>query len=389
MSDGRRKFIVPALATTMIVPILIFVLAEKTHGEEKDSKTLPKEVQSMNVMVDVKPAERGKTLPSCLVPLMQALGRPEWSVDRLKGVMGHAFHFEMKEGGGPLMHDNLDWGPALDFLPQLAVFRTFEATKRDTGADLPALKREARDAVRTSLQRGIPVLAWQPMSLEQKASDHPAHSAYCWGLIVGYNVADETYSVRHPLVADTYSVRYDAIGHTDPAEWFNITVFDQPASVHEKKLHLNALRNAVAFAHGTRFAADDEGDAKRRESPHGFSAYELWQEAFESEDVPLEPSRYHTHILRERRISAAAYLRGLAAQFPEAAESLNAAAGQYDRELQSLNKLYDLCAAAKDRGAFRPEDREEAQRLIGEALKADREAIAGIEAALALIDGSR
>ena len=316
----------PALATTVIVPILIFVLAEKTHGGEKDSKTLPEEVQSMNVMVDVKPAERGKTLPSCLVPLMQALGRPEWSVDRLKGVMGHAFHFEMKEGGGPLMHDNLDWGPALDFLPQLAVFRTFEATKRDTGADLPALKREARDAVRTSLQRGIPVLAWQPMSLEQKASDHPAHSAYCWGLIVGYSVEDETYSVRHPFVADTYTVRYDAIGHTDPAEWFNITVFDRPASVNEKKLHLNALRNAVAFAHGTRFAADDEGDAKRRESPHGFSAYELWQEAFQSEDVPLEPSRYHAHVLSERRISAAAYLRGLVAQFPEAAESLDAAA---------------------------------------------------------------
>lgn len=380
----------PILAATVIVPILIFVLAEGTHGEEKDTKNLPKEVQSMKVMVDVRPAERGKTLPSCLVPLMQTLGRPEWSVDRLKGIMGHAFHFEMKEGGGPLMHDNLDWGLALDFLPQLAVFRTFEATKRDTGADLPALKREARDAVRTSLQRGIPVLAWQPMSLEQKASDHPAHSAYCWGLIVGYNVEDETYSVRHPFVADTYTVRYDAIGHTDPADWFNITVFDRPASVHEKKLHLNALRNAVAFALGTRFAADDEGDAKRRESPpHGFSAYELWQEAFESEDVPLEPSRYHTHILRERRISAAAYLRGLVAQFTQAAESLNAAAAQYDRELQSLNELYDLCAAAKDRGEFRPGDREEAQRLIGEALKADRAAIAGIEAVLALIDGSR
>ena len=144
----------PTLAATVIVPILIFVLAEETHGKEKDTKTLAKEVQSMNVTVDVKPAERGKTLPSCLAPLMQTLGRPEWSVDRLKGVMGHAFHFEMKEGGGPLMHDNLDWGPALDFLPQLAVFRTFEATKRDTGADLPALKREARGAVRASLQRG-------------------------------------------------------------------------------------------------------------------------------------------------------------------------------------------------------------------------------------------
>ena len=377
------------LASTWIVQVLTAVIVEGTHGDEQATMASPNGVEPMKVMVDVRPADRGKTLPSCLVPLMQAAGRPEWSVDRLKGVMGHAFHFEMKEGGGPLMHDNLDWGPALDFLPQLAVFRTFEATKRDRGVDLPALKREARDAVRVSLQRGIPVLAWQPMSLEQKSSDHPAHHAYCWGLIVGYNVEGETYTIRHPFVADTYTVRYDAIGHTDPAEWFNITVFDQPASADQKGLHLMALRNAVAFAHGARYAAGDEGDAKRRASPHGFSAYELWQKAFESEAIPLEPSRYHAHVLRERRVSAAAYIRGIVTQFPGAAAALNAAAAHYDRELRPLNMLYDLCAASKERGEFNAGDREEAQRFIGEALKEDREAIASIEAALALIDESR
>ncbi len=391
MKEGGQEgkgHIVAILASTVIVLILTSVVIEETYGEEKDTTNSPKGIQPMNVMVDVKPADRGKTLPSCLVPLMQTVGRPEWSVDRLKGVMGHAFHFEMKEGGGPLMHDNLDWGPALDFLPQLAVFRTYEATKHDRGVDLPALKREARDAVRVSLQRGIPVLAWQPMSLEQKASDLPAHHAYSWGLIVGYNVEDETYTIRHPFVAVTYTVRYDAIGHTDPVEWFNIKVFDQPASADQKALHLMALRNAVAFAHETRYAADDERNARRRASPHGFSAYELWKKAFESEDVPLEPSRYHAHVLKERRVSASAYLRGLVTQFPDAAELLKAAAAHYDRELQSLSTLYDLCAA-KDRGKFKAGDREEAQRLIGGALGADRDAIASIEAALALIGGSR
>ena len=66
---------------------------------------------------------------------------------RLQGVMGHAFHFEMAEGGGDVMHDNIDWGPALDFLPVFAQFRTFKATKHDVDVDLPALKREASDAV--------------------------------------------------------------------------------------------------------------------------------------------------------------------------------------------------------------------------------------------------
>ncbi len=61
----------------------------------------------MNVTVDVSPSNQGETLPSCLAPLMKSVGRPEWSVERLKGVMGHAFQFQMTEDGQHVMHDNL------------------------------------------------------------------------------------------------------------------------------------------------------------------------------------------------------------------------------------------------------------------------------------------
>ena len=145
------------------------------------------------------------------------------------------------------------------------------------------------------------------------------------------------------------------------------------------------LRNAVAFANETRYAPEK----RRKDRPIGFSAYELWRAAFESEDVPLEPSFHHAETLKERRLSAAAYLRELVTRFPEAAEPLEAAATHYDRELESLNPLYDLCAAARESEAWTAEGRAEAARLIGEALKADLDAIANIEAALALIEGSR
>ena len=54
----------------------------------------------MIVMVDVSPSQphQGTTLASCLCPLMQAVGRPEWSMARLQGVLGHAFQFDMKRG---------------------------------------------------------------------------------------------------------------------------------------------------------------------------------------------------------------------------------------------------------------------------------------------------
>ena len=116
---------------------------------------------------------------------------------RLQGVLGHAFQFDMKEGGLHVNHDHLDWGPALDILPRLAKFQVLDSNKNDTGVELLALKQEARDAVYASLKRGAPSLVWSPMSLEMKANHE---FAVCWGLIVGYSEAEETFTFRHPFV---------------------------------------------------------------------------------------------------------------------------------------------------------------------------------------------
>ena len=342
----------------------------------------------MNVSIDVSPAQphAGTTLASCLSPLLAAVGRPQWSMARLQGVMGHAFHFEMAAGGGDVMHDNIDWGPALDFLPAFAQFRSFKATKHDTDVDLPALKREARDAVRASLADGFPVMVWQPMSLEQKASDHPAHHAYCWGLIVGYNKSEESYTVRHPFVDGTYTVRYDDIGLADPAELFSILVYAGPSTADEKAVHLTALRNAVAFAHATRFAADDEANARRRARPHGFAAYELWREAFLAEDVPTFKSHHHITVLAARRRAAAAYLREIDSYLPEADGYLEAAAAHYDQELEPLHAIHNLCNTACAEDKWSADSRAKVGELIGDALLAEQKAVASIDAALAILD---
>ena len=383
------SFTAANLASILAVLVLAAVVVEGIQA--KEANTVQEGDRPMNIMVDVTPTRphAGTTLASSLNPLMRTVGRPEWSMARLQGVMGHAFHFEMIEGGAGVMHDNIDWWLALDFLPYMAQFRTFQATKKNTDIDLPALKLEAREAVRASLQQGVPALVWQPMSLEQKASDHPAHHAYCWGLIVGYNEAEETYTVRHPFVADTYAVRYDAIGHTDGVEWFNVTIYDEPSSADEKATQLTALRNAVAFANGTRYTDERFMRHNGKGIPYGFAAYELWLEAFRSEDISPGHSHHHAEILRGRRLTAAAYLRELVTLFPDAAKPLEAAAAHYDRELESLNPLCDLCQAAGETGAWTAEGRVEAATLIGEALKADRAAIASIEAALALVGDSQ
>ena len=115
----------------------------------------------MTLLVDAHPSQPNlSTLISVLHPILQSAGQTEWSTDRLRGVTGHAF------------------------------------AKADLDVDLPALKAEARDAVRASLQKGIPALAWQAMSLEQKASGFGAGS---WGMLAGCDDTDETYTVRHKM----------------------------------------------------------------------------------------------------------------------------------------------------------------------------------------------
>lgn len=344
------------------------------------------EPEPLNVTVDVKPLQphKGTTLASCLHPLMAAAGRPEWSMARLQGVLGHAFQFAMEEGGAMVYHDNLDWSLAVDLLPELARFRVYEANNKSVGVDWPALRAEARDAAVASLERGIPVLVWQPMSLEQKQSDHPAHHAYCWGLIVGYDPEAETCTIRHPFVEVDYAVRYDALGPGDPGGWFNVTVHLEPTEADERATHLMALRNAAAFAAGTRF----EQAGRPQTRPQGFAAYEAWSAAFESADAVKQPTRHHARILTWRRELAADYMRELTGLLPEAAEPLAAAAADYGREHQALVELSALVDAAHGRGEFTPEELAEVRRLIGAALEADRAAVGRIEAALAILEES-
>ena len=346
---------------------------------------MPERAHSTSVTVDVSPTlpHQGTTLASCLCSLLEAVGRPEWTMARLQGVLGHAFQFDMKEGGLHVNHDHLDWGPAVDILPRIAQFQTFMAEENDQNVDFPALKQEARGAVVNALDRGAPTLVWSPMSESMREGGH--HHGVCWGLIVGYSELEETYTIRHPFVEYTYSVRYDEVGQSEEIESIYMKVYCHPSTADEKTTHLTALQTAVAIAHATRFAADDARNANRRETPHGFAAYETWRKAFESEDVPPNTTHHHLEMLMWRRVAAATYLRELAGLFPNAAESFKAAASHYDREMDSLNPLHDLCDTACDRQAWHAGDRAEARRHIGDALEAEREAIAYIEAALASI----
>jgi hypothetical protein len=227
------------------------------------------------------------------------------------------------------------------------------------------------------------------MSREQQADkSHPAHHAYCWGLVVGYNEDSEEYTVRHPFVPETYTVRYDSIGHSDGHEWFHLKMWQGDSAAPEGEIHREALRHAVEFADGSRFTDENWIRADGRQvRPYGFAAYTTWHDAFDASEVVVPPSVHHTHMLRMRRTAAAAYMRELVDIFPDAAGSLQTAAKHYDSEVEHLQPLFDLVdTVARDRRRLTDDERSNVQRLIRAALEADRAAVGQIEVVLAQLD---
>ena len=373
-------------------PRVDLVVAQGAEGAAPLPVSGTEEEQSVGKELDVAPTRTISTVVATLHALLQETDPSAWSMDRLYGVLGHAFTFEMKEGGDDVWQEaQLDYGRGSGFfemLPELGHGVTiFDTAQSDEEGGFDDIVADAWDAVRASVDRGIPALVWQPMTLEMKDEGIRAGA---WGMLIGYDESDETYAVRHQYIGlgqETYPVRYDGLGTVASANWFCVLVFDRPEeSVEVPETHLRALRNAVAFAENTRWApatGHHRGDAR------GLAAYPLWREAFESGEAEPEYSQYHAHDLQVFRGHAAAYLRELVEVFPAAASTLQEAAEHYDRLVEIATTLHDLCAAARDEGRLSDDARVEAARLVTAALDADRSAIARIAAALATLEESQ
>ncbi|MBT3269278.1 sigma-70 family RNA polymerase sigma factor [Candidatus Poribacteria bacterium] len=378
--DGTRVRVVPVRQ----------VVAESRANAAPIASASVSEGQSVSKVLDIELTRNWSPVVGALHTMLQGAGQLEWSPARLQGVLGHAFSFVMREGAGTVWQEAyMDYGAtgkSFETLPEIGYrIQRFQAVQANEEGDFTALKADAWEAVRASIDRGVPAAAWNPMSMAQKEE---GLTAFTWGVLTGYDESTGTYTVRHPGVSagsEAFSVRYDAIGHIGDDAWFCVLVYDGPAPVNVTGTHAKALQNAVALADGTRF---ERQDLSYRVDAHGFAAIELWREAIESGVATPGHSQYHAGELRGFRGHAAAYLRELVDVFPAAAADLTAGAEHYDRLIETSTTLHDLCGAAKDAGGFSDEARAEARDLVTAALQSDRAAITSIEAALAVLDES-
>ena len=142
--------------------------------------------------------------------LFRLAGRSEWSKSGLLGLVGNAFSFELNEGAGPALQEaNLDWWLIFKILPELEQdlpLRCFQERGEE------GVKAAAWDAVRSSIDRGIPAVAWGPVSPEPAA-------ARSWGLIVGYDVQESTYTFSESNDG-RIAIDCDTIGQTGANDMF-------------------------------------------------------------------------------------------------------------------------------------------------------------------------
>ena len=225
--------------------------SQQTEGEAVPASS---EMDSRKVL-DIQATNAFTRAAGALHDMLQAAGHSEWSPARLQGVLGNAFSYETRKGAARVWQEaSLDWWLFLQILPELDLgcrIKRFQVRHQEDALWSPggpgsgfrprhqdksqALKAAAWEAVRESIDRGIPAVAWNPMSFEQAEA---GLSARDWGLLVGYDLSDETYTVRHNYVRDDFTVRYDEIGHTEPSELFCVLVYDGPKPGDLTRVHI-------------------------------------------------------------------------------------------------------------------------------------------------------
>ena len=367
------------------------LLTERMDGMVK--KSLEKKAPSRDegfaqkVLKNVEATRMGSTFIGSFYSMLKAAGG-HWSVARLMGTFGHAFSFLMKKGGGEIWQNaNIDWWLLWDQLRKLGYeVQEFQAIQKGSGnhevsalnpEELQKLKERTWDSVVASIDGGVPAVAWQPMTVEQRKE---GIHAYEWALLAGYDAKKRTYTVYHENCRNEYDVQFDKFGYTDPVNWYCVFVLGKSEPFDGKALAVQSLDQAVAYAHDTRFK---KKDCCYPVDAIGLEAYELWMDAFLTGEVNLRFAHGHASALRWMRSNASEYMREISDLFPDGiGQNLLNAAAYYDMEVGAAERLLKICREASDKDGFSTGMTREAVATLNAALEADRKAVGEIETTL-------
>jgi len=161
----------------------------------------------------------------CLFHILPYLNQNKYSYEMIMGYTGHAFHLNIRS-------ETIDkWGPTMydwdGLIPSgLVNLGLFAKTIGYSGyhIDVPNVLNNAIHLVRESIQRGIPLIMWEPLGPE-------------FGIIFGY---DDERQILHVIDAEREGeIPFDRIGRGEDTPEFYVVAIeeDQKKLTFKNKKH--------------------------------------------------------------------------------------------------------------------------------------------------------
>lgn len=259
----------------------------------------------------------------------------------LAGLFGHAFESSYARGGAELWSGCcLEWnffGPGLARLGLRQA--SLELIGKPPDKTAPTEEawaqglREGWQLVRSSIGRGVPVLAWGAMSAEQKEA---GLNAYCWGVIYGVDPQSNEYLVKHQQ-AGIYRVRRDLIGRTDPVNWVFLHAFIEPNEGADRGQHCKeAVRDGLLLLTGERPSADMP--APPESIAHGVDAFRVLADELESGACPAGSAGWKLGYWKNTRTAAAEFCSWAAERVVGGGDPLSRGAALFTEQAEALER---------------------------------------------------
>ena len=307
------------------------------------------------------------TLVDTFPPALKCAGKA-WTREQVMGLFGLSFCFSLNDGGGPLQQtSNIDWSTFFSMLKYLdveceVITASLNGAQKVPPEQMKQLKEDAWKKVKVSIDRGVPAIAWSPMTVSQRDAKQ---NAFEWALIVGYEEATGSYIVRHRSSPKAFAAPHDQIGFVDPVQWFCVIVIGAPKEDIDVKVRQRAvLEQAVALGKGDKIGSMDAAAG-------GKKAFALWRKAIRDGSVNWEGVPQHARFLENTRTAAGAFLENLAADFQGAdRQGLLDAAKFYRQEAAVATAL--IAAGEK-------KDVEQSVKQLDEVAAAEEKAIEQLE----------
>ena len=319
-------------------------------------------------------------LMGALEGCVRSLGE-ERSAAYLTGVTGHAFRICVADSlglDGPMrmdLHRMLDLYGSLGYSLRLI-------SAREEDPDFRAKQQEAWDAIRASMDRGVPAVA--------------RFGPFFW-IVKGYHPKRECYYTSAFMPGLEAPVEMDELGMdgglgdwgmSQGLEGLEVLILGEQQAVNPTVAERRSLRFAVDHARSEDEAA---GASKPRGRVHcGFGAFQRWMaDVAEGRISKGFGPAYTAAVVAEARGHAGLYLNGIAEHYSEeVAVRLREAAYSYGMELERLKKVaevFPLMSRQEQVDLWDPEGRQQVAGWLREALEWERKAVKALEEALAMM----